>query len=167
MKTVKEVYSINELEEKTKEAFEYLGEAEHYHMLEPLRFNSRLRASGARACRMKNSYSGAIVQQYIELNPKLNAEYIDLVLRHEALHLITGLGDNDLAFQDLLASYGIPAKLSKGMLKDARPYVIECPECGATTAYTRRGKYYKLVKAGDNRLSCRRCGSRELKAYKK
>lgn len=150
-----------DLREAARQAFEALGELEKYERwVKRVDYNARLGRAGGQADMYK--LGGHI--QYVEIwiNPTLDFDQLKDVMRHEAAHVITGLGDSDLDFKIYCHKHSIPLVLRDGV-RSAQRWQVKCSECDKILAnYARKGKRVKQVLAGDDRLSCGSCGSSDL-----
>jgi len=167
MTTVKESnITIEDLEEMLLEALEELEAGDIWEKLtEGVTFNSRLKSTGAQAKMHRNAITGQIVNYSgVEVNPAVKVQEIEDVMRHEALHLATGLGDTNPEFKRMAKAHSIPLQLEHSLKStEDYKYLIKCEGCGETLKhYQRKGKYIKHIEAGGDGLYCPYCDSDEL-----
>lgn len=115
---------------------------ERWNNLE-VKYNSRLRSTLGR-CWWKDSEDKCV----IEINQKCPKSEFDDTLKHEVLHLITGLSDTN-RFEHICNTLGINFTHTVDLDKaEDYKYYIYCEECGSIVG--KRKRKSKLIKQVEN-----------------
>jgi predicted SprT family Zn-dependent metalloprotease len=159
--TVKQAEITKEdLRKEVNKAFKYLGYPEEAQRVPEVKFNSRLKSTGARVAMWRHTKE----VEFIEVNPALDIRELKGAIRHECLHVITGQGDTSAYFKQQAKVHDIPLEVKTHLQSnEGYKYQIVCKECGKKyKRYKRKGKYIKEIEAGSDRYYCIECDSNNL-----
>ena len=162
MQTVEQVgVTAKDLRHMLHDALEELGKPELFWKIKHgVTFNNRLKTAGARVGMSRDRKT----IYFVEVNPALKMSELEDCIRHEALHIVSGLRDGDPRFERMAHDHDIPLHVQHGLATAEKfKYRIMCADCGEVTGkYKRRGKYIKMIENGTDRLHCGHCSSSNL-----